>query len=75
VTVIHGAPLTGDHEQPPETFTVKLPVPPAALKPRELGVSENVQLEGAACATLNVFPATVRVPNLGEEPDLFEPTE
>ena len=61
VTVIHAALLVAVHGQPVATVTLLLPVPAAAVNDRLVGEIDAVQL-AAACVTVNVAPAIVRVP-------------
>lgn len=61
VTVIHAALLAAVHGQPVATVTPLLPVPPDAANDCPVGVMDGEQV-AAACVTVNVAPAIVRVP-------------
>jgi hypothetical protein len=59
VTVIQLTGLETVHEHPACVVTVNVPLPPAAARLSEPGLTVNVQ--GAACVTVNVCPAIVSV--------------
>ena len=61
VTVIHAALLAAVHEQPVATVTLLLPVPADAVNDWLVGEIVGEQ-EAAACVTVKVAPAIVRVP-------------
>ena len=61
VTVIQAALLAAVQLHPLATLTLLLPVPPVAVKDWLVGVIDGEQ-ETAACVTVNVAPAIVRVP-------------
>ena len=60
VTVIQDAELAAVHEHPDPVVTEIVPVAPDALRVSEAGVTEKVHVV-AACVTVNVCPAIVRV--------------
>jgi hypothetical protein len=61
VTVIQGALLAAVHEQPVAIDTLLLPVPPEAVNVWPFGEIDAEQ-GAAACVTVNVAPAIVKVP-------------
>ena len=60
VTVIHAALLTPVQLHPLVVVTPVLSDPPVAVA--DCDVEDNVKLQAAACVTVNVCPAIVRVP-------------
>ena len=62
-TVSHVALDVVFHAQPLPAVTLVEPVPPAAATLALVGEKAYVQEEGAACVTVTVRPATVRLPD------------
>ena len=72
-SVIHGAVLEADHEQPAAAVTTALDDPPVDPKAVSPGAIANEQAS-PACETVTRVFATVKVPERGEV-DVLEATE
>jgi hypothetical protein len=72
VSVIQDALLAAVHAQPVATLTVLVPVPPDAVNDWLAGEIDG-EHDAAACVTVNVVPAIVRVP-VRLEATAFAPT-